>query len=512
MSASLAAAQSSIAPPARFTDPDRVAKLRAALPQVDSAMRAFAMQNRVPGIAYGVIVDGKLLHVAALGLREVPSKAIVDTSSVFRIASMTKSFTALSILQLRDAGLVSLDAPAERYVPELKALRYPTSDAPRITVRHLLSHSAGFPEDNPWGDQQLAATDAQLAAMIKSGIPFSTAPGTAYEYSNFGFAILGRIVQNVSGMPYARYIQQRVLKPLGMTSTTMQARDVPASRLAHGYRLQDDAWLEEPALPDGAFGAMGGMLTSSADLSRWVALMLDAWPPRDGAESPVLKRSSLREMQQIARFAGATSARNAAGVLTMNAGGYAYGLRVSQNCLFGHVVAHSGGLPGFGSQMRWLPEYGVGIVALGNLTYTGWTGVLDQAFEVLAKSGGLKPRVPQPAPVLLAMQEKVTRLVQEWKQPLADSVAAMNLFLDESGPRRAAAIGKLTAAAGGNCKAVGSIVAENALRGLWKMQCDTGALSVGITLAPTEPARVQQFTVVPLRADAVVGAAPACRQ
>ena len=507
-----ARAQSSIAPPARFTDPDRVTKLRAALPQVDSVMRAFATNSRVPGIAYGVIVDGQLLHVAALGLREVPSKSPVDTSSVFRIASMTKSFTALSILQLRDAGKLSLDDPAERYVPEMKAMRYATSDAPRITVRHLLSHSAGFPEDNPWGDQQLAATDAQLAAMIRSGIPFSTAPGTAYEYSNFGFAILGRIVQNVSGMPYARYIQQRVLRPLGMTSTTMEARDVPANRLAHGYRLQDGAWLEEAALPDGSFGAMGGMLTSSADLSRWVALMLDAWPARDGAESPVLKRSSLREMQQVARFSGAAAARNPAGVLSLTAGGYAYGLRSASNCLFAHIVSHSGGLPGFGSQMRWLPDYGVGIVALGNLTYTGWTGVIDQSFEILSRSGGLKPREPQPAPVLLAMQEQVTRLVREWKQPLADSIAAMNLFLDESAGRRAADIAKMSNAVGGDCKAVGPILAENALRGVWRMQCVNGALSIGITLAPTEPARVQQFTVVPMRADAVLGPAPLCRQ
>ncbi len=507
-----AQAQSSLAPPARFSDPDRLAKLRTALPQIDSTMRAFAANSRVPGIAYGVIVDGKLLQVAALGLREVPSKSAVDTSSVFRIASMTKSFTALSILQLRDAGKLSLDDPAERYVPELKALRYPTSDAPRITVRHLLSHSAGFPEDNPWGDQQLAATDAQLSAMIKSGIPFSTVPGTAYEYSNFGFAILGRIVQNISGMRYAEYIQQRVLRPLGMTSTTMEARDVPANRLAHGYRLQDGEWLEEAALPDGSFGAMGGMLTSSADLSRWVALMLDAWPPRDGAESPVLKRSSLREMQQIARFSGASASRNAAGMLSLNAGGYAYGLRASANCLFGHVVSHSGGLPGFGSQMRWLPEYGVGIVALGNLTYTGWTGVLDQSFELLSKTGGLKPREAQPAQVLLAMQERVTRLVQNWQQPFADSIAAMNLFLDESGPRRAAAIEKMSNAVGGNCQPVGQLWAENALRGVWRMQCANGALSVGITLAPTEPARVQQFTVVPMRADAVLGPAPLCRQ
>ncbi len=490
-----ALAQSSIAPPARFVDPERVTKLERALPAIDSVMRAFAKRTRVPGIAYGVIVDGKLLHVSALGVREVAGQAPLDTSSVFRIASMTKSFTALAILQLRDAGRLSLDDPAERYVPELAQLRYATSDAPRITVRHLLTHSAGFPEDNPWGDQQLAATDEQLAAMVRGGIPFSNAPGVAYEYSNFGFALLGRIVANVSGQRYAQYIQERVLRPLGMTSTTMEARDVPASRLAHGYRLQDGAWLEEPPLPDGAFGAMGGMLTSAADLSRWVALMLDAWPPRDGAESPVLKRSSLREMQQIARYSGAGAAQLPNGELSLNAGGYGYGLRVSQSCDIAHTVAHSGGLPGFGSQMRWLPEYGVGMITLGNLTYTPWTGPMNEAFDVITRSGGLQPRVAQPAPVLLAMQEQVSRLVLQWQQPLADSIAAMNLFLDEPAARRADAIATLRRAVGGQCRVDGPLVAENALRGQWRLQCATGAMRVGITLSPTEPARVQQMTV-----------------
>jgi CubicO group peptidase (beta-lactamase class C family) len=510
VTATAAFAQSSIAPPARFTDPERLNKLQRTIPAIDSTMRAFAERSRVPGIAYGVIVDGKLLHVAAVGLREVSSNARVDTSSVFRIASMTKSFTALAILQLRDAGKLSLDDPAERYVPELASLRYATSDAPRITVRHLMTHSAGFPEDNPWGDQQLSATDAQLSQMVRSGIPFSTAPGVAYEYSNFGFALLGRIVANVSGMPYAQYIQERVLRPLQMTSTTMEARDVPASRLAHGYRLRDGAWLEEPPLSDGSFGAMGGMLTSAADLSRWVALMLDAWPARDGAESPVLRRSSLREMQQIMRYSGASAARQN-NDLFLNAGGYGYGLRVSQNCTFGQLVAHSGGLPGFGSQMRWLPDYGVGVITLGNLTYTPWGGPMDATFALLAQSGGLTPRAPQPAPVLLARQDQVSRLIQQWNTGLADSMAAMNLFLDEPADRRAAAITRLRDAAGGSCRTDGAIVAENALRGQWRMQCATGALRVGITLAPTEPAHVQQLTVSALPAGATIGAVPVCR-
>jgi CubicO group peptidase (beta-lactamase class C family) len=506
-----ALAQSSVAPPARFADPERLARIQRTVPRIDSVMRAFMERNRVPGIAYGVVVDGRLLHVAALGQRDVPARAAVDTSTVFRIASMTKSFTALAILQLRDAGKLALDDPAEKYVPELRTLKYPTTDAPRITVRHLLSHSAGFPEDNPWGDQQLDRTDAELGQMIRQGIPFSNVPGVAYEYSNYGFAILGRIVQNVSGQPYATYIRDKVLRPLGMTSTTMQSREVPATRLAHGYRLQDGQWLEEPPLPDGSFGAMGGMLTSSADLSRWVGLMLSAWPARDGAESPVLKRSSLREMQQISRYAGGSAVLQG-GAINLSAGGYGYGLRISQNCLFNHIVAHSGGLPGFGSQMRWLPEQGVGIVALGNLTYTGWGPPIDQALELLAGAGSLVARAVQPSPVLADMHAKATRLVQHWEQPLADSVAAMNLFRDEAAPRRAADIARLVNAAGGNCRPEGAMWVENALRGVWKLRCASGALQVGITLAPTEPARIQQFTVMSIPADRQAVPGAVCRQ
>jgi CubicO group peptidase (beta-lactamase class C family) len=436
----------------------------------------------------------------------------VDTSSVFRIASMTKSFTALAILQLRDGGQIALDTPAERYIPELVGLRYPTSDAPRITVRHLLTHSAGFPEDNPWGDQQLAATDEDLARMLRTGVPFSNVPGVAYEYSNVGFALLGRIVQNVSGLPYAQYIHERVLRPLGMTSTTMQARDVPANRLAHGYRVRDGEWIEEAPLPDGSFGAMGGMLTSAADLSRWVALMLDAWPPRDGAESPVLRRSSLREMQQVGRMRPTSVLRDTTtDALSLSAGGYGYGLGLTQTCAFGQVIAHSGGLPGFGSMMRWLPDHGVGIIALGNRTYTPWGGTVDQALALLAETGALQPREPQPSPVLLAMRAQVTQLVQSWDQGLADRTAAMNLFLDEPGPRRAAAIAQLRDAAGGQCRNDGPFVVENALRGQWRMQCATGALRVGITLAPTEPARVQQLTVTAMPDGERLGAVATCR-
>ncbi len=500
----------SVSAQASFTDTERLAKLRTALPEIHRLIRDFAEKSHVPGVAYGIIVDGELIHAGVAGLREVPSKSPVDTGTVFRIASMTKSFTASAILKLRDEGRLSLADPAERYVPELKSLKYPTSDSPRLTIRHLLSHSTGFPEDNPWGDQQLADTDEDLSRMIRNGIPFSNPPGIAYEYSNYGFAILGRIVANVTKMPYTRFLTDSILRPLGMTSTFMQAGAVPAARLAHGYRWQDDAWLEEPALPDGSFGSMGGMLTSIADLSRWVGFMLGAWPPRDGAEMGPVGRASLREMQQVARFSGATATRQADGVI-MSAGGYGYGLGVRQTCRFKISVAHSGGLPGFGSQMRWLPEYGVGFVGLGNLTYTGWGGVGDQVFEALAMTGGLEPRQPTPAPVLLEMRDKVSRLINLWDDTLADSIAAMNLFLDTSKDRRHRAIDQLRTDAGGSCRNDGPFVAENALRGRWKMSCASGALGVSITLAPTNPARVQFLEVTAMKQDAAIVTPPACR-
>ena len=256
------------------------------------------------------MIDGALVHTGVAGLRDVAKRAPVDADTVFRIASMTKSFTAMSILKLRDEGKLSLDDPAERYVPELKSLRYPTTDSPRITIRHLLTHSEGFPEDNPWGDRQLARTDDQVTRMLRNGIPFSTTPGTAYEYSNYGFAILGRIVSRASGTPYEDYVSRNILQPLGMTSTSLHPAKIPSNRLAIGYRWEDERWKEEPALPHGAFGAMGGMLTSIRDLSRYLAVFLDAWPARDGPETGPMSSVAPRNAAAVASGRHACRARH----------------------------------------------------------------------------------------------------------------------------------------------------------------------------------------------------------
>ena len=146
---------------------------------------------------------------------------------------------------------------------------------------------------------------------MRAGIPFSNAPGTAYEYSNYGFAILGQIVARVSGRPYADYVRDQILLPLGMRSTTFHMAAVPHERIALGYRWEDSKWKDEAALAHGSFGSMGGLWTSARDLARWVSFLMSAFPPRDEAEKVPVKRSSAREMQQAWRFQGTSMSRNA---------------------------------------------------------------------------------------------------------------------------------------------------------------------------------------------------------
>jgi CubicO group peptidase (beta-lactamase class C family) len=406
---------------------------------------------------------------------------------------MTKSFTAMAVLKLRDQGKLSLDDPVERHVPELRGSRQVSADAPPITLRHLLTMSAGFPEDNPWGDQQLGISEEEFSRLMRSGIPFSNPPGVAYEYSNYAYAILGRVITNVSGLPYTRYVEREILRPLGMASTTLEPRSVPPARLAQGYRWEDGRWKREPQLPDGAFGAMGGMLTSLEDLGRHVGLLLGAWPPRDAAETGPLSRASLREMQQMWRVRPASVTRDATGAVQLNATGYGYGLRISQTCDFAHVVAHSGGLPGFGSQMRWLPEHGVGLIAFGNRTYTPWGDAFGPALAALKDSGGLQARAVQPSGALLGARAGVTALVNAWDDAAIERLAAVNLFLDRDKARRRAEFAQLRAEVGECRDAGGWVSIENRLRGDWLLRCDRGDLVASVTLAPTEPPKVQHL-------------------
>ncbi len=485
-------------PPPKFADPERKQKLAAAFPEIEKAFTAHVARQQMPGAIMGIIIDGELVWLKATGIRETDQKAPVTPDTVFRIASMTKSFTAMAILKLRDDGKLSLDDPVARFVPALADLPYPTKDSPAITIRHLLTHSEGFPEDNPWGDRQLAQTDETMRAWLKAGIPFSTVPGTGFEYSNYGFAILSQVIARASGRPYADYVRDNILRPLGMTSATFEMSAVPREHIALGYRREGDAWVAEPILAHGPFGGMGGLWTNARDLARYVAFLMSAFPPRDEADSGPIKRSSAREMQQVERFTpGGVYRGSVDGPIQFGAGGYGFGLGVSQDCRFNHIVGHSGGLPGYGSLMRWLPEYGIGMIAMGNRTYSGFGGLFGEALTALQKTGALKPRVVQPSAALLSAQADISQLIIKWDDALANRIAADNLFLDvplETRKTRWQGLAKDH----GVCRPATSIDPENALRGTWKMMCERGWLEVGITLAPTMPPKVQEISIAPV--------------
>jgi CubicO group peptidase (beta-lactamase class C family) len=479
-------------PPPRFTDPDRVRKLESALPEVDRIFRRYAAERKIPGMVWGVVIDGRLAHVESSGVRDRASKAPVTAGTVFRIASMTKSFTVLAILKLRDEAKLSLEDPVSRWLPEFASMELPTRDTAPIRIRQLLSHSAGFPEDNPWGDQQLSATDADLTQWLRRGIPFSTPPGTRYEYSNYAFGLLGRVVTKASGMPYEQYVRAEILAKLHMDASTFDFSLAPADTRAVGYRLQPDGtYLEEAPLPEGVFGSAGALLTTATDLGKYVAFHLSAWPARDDAEAGPVRRSSVREMSHMWTPSNLTVGRSS-GKLQAAETGYGYGLRISSDCRFEHIVGHGGGLPGFGSYMAWLPDYGVGMFAMANLTYVGPAEPIGQAWDVLLKTGGLRKRELPASPILAEMRGHIWNLWKSWDDAEAKQIAAMNLFIDAPAAQRRAEIQKLRDEVG-ECSAAGPLIPENWLRGQFNLTCAKGMVGVFFTLSPTQPPAVQHL-------------------
>ncbi len=481
--------------PPVFTDTARMQKLSAAFPVVEKIYKDYAKAHQFPGFTFGIIAEGKLVHSGSFGYTNIENKTPVSTKSVFRIASMTKSLTALAILQLRDAGKLRLDDPAQQYVPSLKEVKYLTKDSPPITIRHLLTHSAGFPEDNPWGDRQLDETDKMLQQMVAQGVSFSNAPGVAYEYSNLGFALLGSIITQVSGKPYQQYIKDNILTPLNMQDTYWEYANVPAKQLAHGYRPAKAGWQEETLLHDGSFGAMGGMISSLEDFSRYMALHLSAWPPRDEEEPAVIRRSSLREMQQPQRISYFNPEYTYPdGQTCAVVGAYGYGLGWVQDCEDRVRVGHSGGLPGFGSNWLILPEYGIGLVCFANLTYAPTSTVNIQVMDTLFALADLLPRVLPVSAILQQRKAQLMKVLPGWQQARESGLFAENFFLDNP----LDSLKKLTKekyAAAGKIVRVQALQAENQLRGFFILEGERKNLRISFTLSPEHTPLIQAFDI-----------------
>jgi CubicO group peptidase (beta-lactamase class C family) len=480
--------------PPRFKDSaSRVEKIKATQAVVDKMFKEHAERNHFPGFVWGVVVDGKLLYSGSTGFTNVAKKIPANSNSDFRIASMTKSFTTLAIVKLRDEGKINLDDPASKYIPEMKKIKYLTSDAGAITVRQLMNHTAGFPEDNPWGDRQLADSDKELLDLVSNDVSFSNVPGLTYEYSNLGFALLGRIVTNVSGKPYQQYIHETIFKPLGMNNTYWEYKKVPAEKLAHGYRWQNNSWLEENLLSDGSYGAMGGLITTIEDFAKYMALHMNAWPPRSEKENPILKRSSLREMQTSGVFSGLnTRFRYPNGRICAVTSSYAYGLGLTRDCGGKIWIGHSGGLPGFGSNWRFYPDYGIGVVCFANLTYAPTGSINLAVIDTIMKLADLKPRTLPVSQVLQQRKEQLLKLLPEWNNATSSGIFAENFFPDtplDSLKKLSASLFKNA----GNITKVTELLPENQLRGSFVMEGEKSDIVIFFTLTPEKVPLIQQL-------------------
>ena len=497
--------------PPGFTVNDRIARISGVAKEMEELIARHAVSSHIPGVAFGIVVDDSLVHSSAIGFSNVENHAPVTPLTRFRIASMSKSFTAMAVMILRDDGKLSLDDPVSVYLPVMKQLDLPTSDSPPIRIEHLLTMTAGFPEDNPWGDRQLDESVAMLEELIRNGISFSRVPGVNYEYSNLGYAILGRLISEVSGMPYQEFIRREILEPLGMNHTYWEYERVPDGQLAIGYRFEEGSWKREPVLPDGSFGAMGGLITTIADFSRYVSFHLSAWPPGNGPEMGPLKRSSVREMHTARNSSLVTYETACEGSPVAAISGYGYGLRIYTDDRGIERIGHGGALPGYGSSYLFYPEYGIGMMAFGNLTYTSpWPDA--ELEELLFEKAGLKPRRLPPSAILLERKSQVEDLVLSWignrdsdgrelsgeeeteeqQRMGGQEILAENFYQDRSRARRAEEARRIAEKAGA-VTGTGEITPFNQLRGHFPVFCEKDTIRVFFTLTPEPVPKIQQL-------------------
>jgi CubicO group peptidase (beta-lactamase class C family) len=363
--------------------------------ELEAKARAFVREHRLPGVAAGVIHGDELVWCGGAGFADVASRRAADAGTLYRIASITKTFTGTAILQLRDEGRLHLDDPAVTHVPELRGAMSPFGAIETVTIRRLLSHESGLMGDPPGTDWSQPSYEADAAANLRRVAEIGTKvpPSTQQKYSNMGYQLLGEIVARVSGVPYAEYVRAQILDPLGLASTAFDP--LPADLLARratGYapRAFSDDLVE--SVPAPRAGAEGGLWSCVSDLARWVSFQLrEDGGPRAGAQ--VLAGTALAEMHRP-RYLG-DAAWTEAWCISW------YAVRRDDVVW----VQHSGGLHGFITNVCFDPRERVGAIALVN----GLGDASDLAMELAAHARKAVRAAPAPidppAPIPAAWRE-----------------------------------------------------------------------------------------------------------
>ncbi|AMY07815.1 FmtA-like protein [Luteitalea pratensis] len=253
-------------------------------------------QVGIVGSSLVFVANGQVTHKTAVGYQDLATKRVVDDDTIYHWASITKTFTGIAIMQLRDRGRLSLDDPAVKYVPELREIHNPYGDVAQVTVRSLMSHSSGLRAGTwPWGgDKPWHPFEPTRWAQFVAMLPYTDLrfqPGTKYSYSNPGVIILGRIIELLSGDDYEVYITKNIFMPLGMSHSFFDRAPYHlVGHRSHSYVGTDDGTTEQPFdFDSGITVSNGGLNAPLGDMARYLAFL-------STTDGPVLQRSSLDEM------------------------------------------------------------------------------------------------------------------------------------------------------------------------------------------------------------------------
>jgi len=458
-----------------------------------------ATLRRAPASLAAVIERGRIVAVSVHG---EPRRDGAPTArgTVFRIASMSKSFLAATALSLRDEGLLDLHAPAAEYVPGLDRVHF-GDDAARLTLDALLSNRGGLAEDNAWGDEHLGSPRDEIAAVVAAGLPLAAQPGAEYHYSNLGISFLGRAIEAVTGRDVEEVVRERLLDPLGLHDTRADAGLYDHDTdLAAGFRTFDDglAFHPEPYVGSGALACIGSLFSTVDDIARWMHFLGSAFDETT-TDTHVLAAASRREMQTV-RTMIPTGERSSPG-RELDGAGYGYGLVVEHDRRFGRVVMHAGGLPGFSSHMRWHPATGIGVVAFGNSDSYGAGAVAGDVLHGVLTRADAPAAIVRPWAATWDAAARIDALLVDGR-PLsaASDLLARNVLRDVPDDVRQRRLSEALAETGPVRTDAAPFAARvlaaadrSALR--WVVPCERGALVCDVHLIGLAAPLVQEFAV-----------------
>ncbi len=472
---------------AAFADPQRRAKLAAVFPALDALLAAQLAAQKLPGLVLGVIIDGDLAYEKGVGVADLETRAPATADTVYRIGSITKTFTSLAVVKLRDEGKLALDDPAVRFLPELAAIKYPTRDAPYFTLRHMLTHTSGLP---PVGNFSFTQNDHDVTAaeMLRDvdRMMLAAAPGTQEVYSNFAMGLLGLVVERAAGIRYRDYVSREIFAPLQMRSSYFAQDDVPKERLATAYAPGPGGPQKAAHWRLGASEAAGGIYSSVRDMARYAAFQLSAYPARNDREPGPVRRSTVREAHAVQHHSGLAvtprrDARQSEAAVRATSSGIGLVWWNDQTCEFEQIVWHSGETEGYTGTILLLPDHGVAMVLLTNSFMADHRAVTDAALRILRQSGGLAPRTLPVPPKAAQAMAGAAALYTSFSQKAYEDLFSKTLQDAVPSAQVVALTNQLTKLHGA-CKDPVPIEVMSATSARFKLPCERGYIEYELTV------------------------------